>query len=149
MEQIRTPEERGRTVLIVEDELIIAEDLRKRLTSLGFTVTGVATTGEDAVARVEEMGPDLVLMDISLRGEMDGVEAAKLIRERTGTPIVYVTGHGDPETMQRAKSTPGFAFVLKPVDDREMQYIFELVLNRPPQITPVAGDEPGGSPPIG
>ena len=95
------------------------------------------------------MGPDLVLMDISLRGEMDGVEAAKLIRERTGTPIVYVTGHGDPETMQRAKSTPGFAFVLKPVDDREMQYIFELVLNRPPQITPVAGDEPGGSPPIG
>jgi CheY-like chemotaxis protein len=144
MEQTHKPE-RGRTVLIVEDELIIAEDLRKRLSSLGFTVTGVATTGEDAVARVEEMRPDLVLMDISLRGEMDGVEAAKLIRERTGTPIVYVTGHGDPDTMHRAKSTPGFAFVLKPVDDREMQYIFELVLNRPPQITPVEGAELGGS----
>jgi len=144
MEQIRRPQ-RGTSVLIVEDELIIAEDLRRRLISLGFTVTGIATTGEDAVSRVEESGPDLVLMDISLRGEMDGVEAAKLIRERTGTPIVYVTGHGDPETMQRAKSTPGFAFVLKPVDDREMQYIFEMVLNRPPRITPVEDDDAGRS----
>jgi CheY-like chemotaxis protein len=148
MEQIRTPKE-GTKVLIVEDELIIAEDLRKRLTFLGFNVIGITTTGEDAVARVEETGPDLVLMDISLRGEMDGVEAAKLIRERTGTPIVYVTGHGDPETMQRAKSTPGFAFVLKPVDDREMQYIFEMVLNRPPQITQLEDDEREGSPPVG
>ncbi|MGB5873317.1 MAG: response regulator [Bacteroidota bacterium] len=148
MEQIRTPGH-GTSVLIVEDELIIAEDLRRRLTSLGFNVTGIATTGEDAVSRVEESGPDLVLMDISLRGEMDGVEAAKLIRERTGTPIVYVTGHGDPETMQRAKSTPGFAFVLKPVDDREMQYIFEMVLNRPPYIDPAQDDDTGGSQGVG
>lgn len=148
MEQIRTPGH-GTSVLIVEDELIIAEDLRRRLTSLGFNVTGIATTGEDAVSRVEESGPDLVLMDISLRGEMDGVEAAKLIRERTGTPIVYVTGHGDPETMQRAKSTPGFAFVLKPVDDREMQYIFEMVLNRPPYIDPARDDDTGGSQGVG
>ena len=148
MEQIR-PTERGTSVLIVEDELIIAEDLRKRLTLLGFNVIGIATTGEDAVSRVEETGPDLVLMDISLRGEMDGVEAAKLIRERTGTPIVYVTGHGDPETMQRAKSTPGFAFVLKPVDDREMQYIFEMVLNRPPSVDPPLDDESGGSQGVG
>jgi CheY-like chemotaxis protein len=147
MEQIRTPKE-GTKVLIVEDELIIAEDLRKRLTFLGFNVIGIATTGEDAVARVEETGPDLVLMDISLRGEMDGVEAAKLIQERTGTPIVYVTGHGDPETMQRAKSTPGFAFVLKPVDDREMQYIFEMVLNRPAQITQAEDDETERLPPV-
>lgn len=132
MNQSQTPQN-GSSVLIVEDELIIAEDLRRRLTALGFHVVGVATTGEDAVSRVQETAPDLVLMDISLRGEMDGVEAARMIRERTGTPIVYVTGHGDPETMQRAKATPGFAFVLKPVDDREMRYIFEMVLNRPSQ----------------
>ena len=134
------------SVLIVEDELIIAEDLRRRLSSLGFRVTGVATTGEDAVLRVQETSPDLVLMDISLRGEMDGVEAAKMIREQTGTPIVYVTGHGDPETLQRANSTPGFAFVLKPVDDRAMQYIFELVLSRPLKSAPGADDGWEGAP---
>ena len=118
------------SILVVEDELIVAEDLRRRLKAMGYEVTGVVTNGEDAIRRVEELSPDLVVMDISLRGEMDGVEAAHRIRQQFGTPIVYITGHGDPDTLQRAKSTPGFAFVLKPVEDREMQYVIELVLKR-------------------
>jgi len=117
-------------VLLVEDELIVAEDLRRRLSGMGHTVVGVVTTGEDAVRKSEQVHPDLVLMDISLRGDMDGVEAARIIQEKTGIPIVYVTGHGDPDTMQRAKATAGFAFVLKPVDDRELQYIIEMALHR-------------------
>ena len=74
---------------------------------MGYAVTGVVTNGEDAIRRVEEMSPDLVVMDISLRGEMDGVEAANRIREQFGTPVVYITGHGDPDTLQRAKIHPG------------------------------------------
>jgi CheY-like chemotaxis protein len=118
------------SILIVEDELIVAEDLRRRLQGMGYEVRGVVTSGDEAIRRVGEMQPDLVVMDISLRGDMDGVEAAHRIREHYGTPVVYITGHGDPDTLQRAKSTPGFAFVLKPVEDREMQYILEMVLKR-------------------
>ena len=117
-------------ILVVEDELIVAEDLRRRLSAMGYQVTGVVTSGEDALLRVEEVHPDLVVMDISLRGEMDGVTAAHRIREEFGIPVVYITGHGDPDTLQRAKTTPGFAFVMKPVDDREMEYILEMVLKR-------------------
>ena len=118
------------SILIVEDELIVAEDLRRRLKAMGYDVMGVVSSGDEAIQRVEEKRPDLVLMDISLRGEMDGVAAAERIRERFGTPVVYITGHGDPDTLQRAKSTPGFAFVMKPVEDREMHYIVEMVLKR-------------------
>ena len=118
------------SILIVEDELIVAEDLRRRLQGMGYEVRGVVTSGDEAIRRVGESHPDLVVMDISLRGDMDGVEAAHRIREQYGTPVVYITGHGDPDTLQRAKSTPGFAFVLKPVEDREMQYILEMVLKR-------------------
>ena len=117
-------------ILIVEDELIVAEDLRRRLKAMGYDVKGVVTSGDEAIQRVEQTHPDLVVMDISLRGEMDGVAAAQQIRERFGTPVVYITGHGDPDTLQRAKSTPGFAFVMKPVEDREMHYIVEMVLKR-------------------
>lgn len=118
------------SILIVEDELIVAEDLRRRLQRMGYEVRGVVTSGDEAIRRVGEVQPDLVVMDISLRGDMDGVEAAHRIREQYKTPVVYITGHGDPDTLQRAKSTPGFAFVLKPVEDREMQYILEMVLKR-------------------
>jgi CheY-like chemotaxis protein len=118
------------SILIVEDELIVAEDLRRRLKAMGYEVKGVVTTGDDAIRRVGETQPDLVVMDISLRGDMDGVEAAQRIRQQFGTPVVYITGHGDPDTLQRAQSTPGFAFVLKPVEDREMQYVVEMALKR-------------------
>jgi CheY-like chemotaxis protein len=117
-------------ILVVEDELIVAEDLRRRLSAMGYLVIGVVTSGEDALRKVDEVRPDLVVMDISLRGEMDGVTAAHRLREEFGTPVVYITGHGDPDTLQRAKTTPGFAFVMKPVDDREMEYILEMVLKR-------------------
>jgi len=118
------------SILVVEDELIVAEDLRRRLKAMGYDVKGVVTTGEDAIRQVGETQPDLVVMDISLRGDMDGVEAAQRIRQQFGTPVVYITGHGDPDTLQRAQSTPGFAFVLKPVDDQEMQYVVEMALKR-------------------
>lgn len=117
-------------VLLVEDELIVAEDLRRRLIAMGYEVTGCVATGEESVRRSESDKPDVVLMDISLRGDMDGVDAGKKIYELTHIPIVYVTGHGDPDTLLRAKSTPNFSFVLKPIEDRELHYILEMALYR-------------------
>ena len=97
---------------------------------MGYEVTGCVATGEESVRRSESDKPDVVLMDISLRGDMDGVDAGKKIYELTHIPIVYVTGHGDPDTLLRAKSTPNFSFVLKPIEDRELHYILEMALYR-------------------
>lgn len=80
-------------ILIVEDELLIAEDLKYKLRSLGHTVVGQAMRGEDAVLKVEEVQPDVVLMDVRLRGTMSGLEAAERIREMNSTPVVLVTAH--------------------------------------------------------
>jgi CheY-like chemotaxis protein len=120
----------GARILIVEDELIIAEDLRRRLSAMGHSVVGIVSTGEAAVACTTELLPDLVLMDISLHGELDGVNAALAIQSQSSTAIVYVTGHGDSETMHRAKATVGFSFVLKPIDDKELRYVIEMALFR-------------------
>ena len=128
------------SVLLVEDEMIVLEDLRLRLRNMGYEVRATATTGEDAVRLADDLRPDVVVMDISLRGGMDGIAAASVIGETTGIPIVFVTGIGDPETLQRAKETSGFSFVLKPVDDRELDYVIEMALHR--RIPTDRGDTP-------
>ena len=120
--------------------MIVLEDLRLRLRNMGYEVRATATTGEDAVRLADDLRPDVVVMDISLRGGMDGIAAASVIGETTGIPIVFVTGLGDPETLQRAKETSGFSFVLKPVDDRELDYVIEMALHR--RIPTDRGDTP-------
>jgi len=124
--------ERGKRVgvLIVEDEMIVLEDLRLRLKNMGYDIRATATTGQDAVRLADDLRPDVVVMDISLRGGMDGLAAASVISSTTGIPVVFVTGLGDPETLQRAKESSGFSFVLKPVDDRELDYVIEMALHR-------------------
>lgn len=117
-------------ILLVEDEMIVLEDLRLRLKAMGYVVRATATSGEDAIRLARELQPDIVVMDISLRGGMDGVEAAAIISAETGIPVVYVTGLGDPDTMGRAQATPGGSFVLKPVDDRELNYVIEMAIRR-------------------
>jgi len=122
--------EQRRRVLLVEDEMIVLEDLRRRLAGMGYEVAATARSGREAVEKASAHRPDVVVMDISLRGEMDGVEAAEKIFESTRIPVVYVTGLGDPETMQRAQLTPGFSFVLKPVEDHELKYVIEMALHK-------------------
>jgi CheY-like chemotaxis protein len=97
---------------------------------MGYDVVAATGSGRDAVAKASALRPDIVVMDISLRGEIDGVEAAEQIFTSTGIPTVYVTGLGDPETMQRAQMIPGFSFVLKPVEDHEMKYMIEMALHK-------------------
>jgi len=114
------------SILIVEDEFIVARDIRARVVRQGYGVTEVVSTGEEAVELVGRKRPDLVLMDIKLGGAMDGVEAAERIRELYGVPVVYLTAYADDVTLQRAKVTDPFGYLLKPFEERELHITIEM-----------------------
>jgi PAS domain S-box-containing protein len=116
------------TILVVEDEKIIARGIEKRLKGMGYAVAALASTGEEAVQKATELRPDLVLMDIHLGAGMDGVEAAALIRGRLNLPVVYLTAHSDDATLGRAKLTEPFGYVLKPYEDKDLQTAIEIGL---------------------
>ncbi|MGE0710392.1 MAG: response regulator [Planctomycetota bacterium] len=115
-------------LLIVEDELIVAADIASRLTRLGYEVAGQADTPQDAVRLAGELRPDLVLMDIRLRGNGDGVDATGEIQTRYHLPVVFLTAHADEVTLQRAKRTGAFGYVLKPFEERELRTAVEMAL---------------------
>lgn len=115
-------------VMVVEDEQIIALDLQETLSRLGYAVTGIAASGEDALARLIEERPDLVLMDIKLQGAIDGIDAADLIRRTFDLPVIYLTAHADTATLQRAKITEPYGYVLKPFDERELHVYIDMAL---------------------
>jgi CheY-like chemotaxis protein len=107
-------------ILIVEDDNIVVMDLRDRLQSLGYAVSGVASYGEEAIEKTAEARPDLVLMDIRLKGAMDGIEAAEQIQDRFDMPVVYLTALTDKDTLKRAKVTEPYGYVIKPFGEREL-----------------------------
>ena len=115
-------------ILIVEDEAVVAIDVRHRLTRLGYTVAGIADTGEEAVRLVGELAPDMILMDIILAGKMDGVDAATLIRERYAAPVVFLTAHSDRATLRRAGAAGPYGYLIKPFEERELQSALEIAL---------------------
>ncbi len=117
-------------ILVVEDERIIALNLKENLESLGYVVVGIAASGEKAVEKATEFHPDLVLMDIRLQGNMDGIEAAQQIWDNFSIPVIYVTGHSDKSTLERAKVTAPFGYILKPVKEQELQVSIETALQR-------------------
>jgi two-component system, cell cycle sensor histidine kinase and response regulator CckA len=118
----------GATILIVEDERIVAGDIEARLALLGYRVVATAATGDDAVRLAGDLRPRLVLMDIHLEGAMDGTEAAVVIRDQYDIPVVYLTAHADAPTLHRAKTTEPFGYLLKPFDDHELRTTIELAL---------------------
>jgi PAS domain S-box-containing protein len=126
----RPPADRKAGILIVEDGLIVAEDLRRRCESLGYHVVGLAHSGEQAVNFAGTMHPDVILMDIGLRGSMDGIEAARQIRERATIPVIYATAYSDEATLCRAKVTDPAGFLLKPIGSRELRAAIEIALVR-------------------
>jgi len=115
-------------IMIVEDEAIVALDLQHKLKTLGYAVSGVASSGEEAVRKVPQTRPDLVLMDIKLKGDMDGIEAAQRIRDDFTIPVVYLTAYSDENTLQRAKVTEPAGYLLKPFKDRELHATIEMSL---------------------
>jgi diguanylate cyclase (GGDEF)-like protein/PAS domain S-box-containing protein len=117
-------------ILVVEDEVIIALDIQRTLIKMGFDVPEFVTSAESALERVAAAQPDLVLMDIHLNGAMDGIAAADEIRRRYRLPVVYLTAHSDEATVNRAKFTEPYGYVLKPFEERELQIAIDMALYR-------------------
>jgi len=115
-------------ILVVEDEQIVARDIKHNLQRLGHIVPDVISSGEEAIEKVGELHPDLVLMDIKLRGKIDGVEAAEQIRTRFDIPVVYLTAYADDHTLDRAKITEPFGYLLKPFDSKDLHTTIEMAL---------------------
>ncbi|MBV9999089.1 MAG: response regulator [Verrucomicrobia bacterium] len=122
--------EKGPAILIVEDESLVAIHLEDRLTKIGYEVCGVSDSAAEAVAIALAQTPDLVLMDIHLHGERDGIDAAAEIRKIADVPIIFVTAHADDATLKRAGITEPFGYVLKPFDERELKATIEIALYR-------------------
>jgi PAS domain S-box-containing protein len=116
----------GQKILIVEDENLVAMDVRRTLMKLDYEVTAITATGKDALDSAAANRPDLVLMDIGLRGPMDGIDAAQLLRDQYDLPVIYLSGNSDLSTLERAKITGPFGFVLKPFQDGELHTAIEL-----------------------
>ncbi len=119
-----------RSILIVEDERIVALDLQQTLGSMGYDVIGIASSGDEAVARIAERPPELVLMDIRIKGNRDGIAVAATLREGFDLPVIYLTAHADEATLARAKATAPYAYLVKPVKHAELRSAIEITLYR-------------------
>ncbi|NEO35916.1 MAG: response regulator [Moorea sp. SIOASIH] len=117
-------------VLVVEDEVIVAKTIASQLKQLGYMVSATASSGSQAITKAAQTKPDLVLMDIFLKGKMDGITAARQIREHLRIPIVYLTAYADEDTLQRAKVTQPFGYVTKPFNERDLRVAIEMALQQ-------------------
>ena len=108
----------GPRLLIVEDDLIVASHLQEMLLRLGYSVVGMAESGEQALKQIEACIPDLILMDVQIKGELDGIETAKRVPDHLDIPIIYLSAHSDDPTLNRAGTTIPSGFLIKPVQER-------------------------------
>lgn len=116
-------------ILVVEDEVIIAIQLEEKLKSLGYEVTSTVNNADDAIQKVENDKPDLILMDIHIQGDKDGIETAAIIRERSKIPVVFSTAYLDEERIERARITMPFGYLRKPFQERDLKLTLELALH--------------------
>jgi two-component system response regulator LytT len=115
-------------ILVVEDESIVAKDIQVCLKRLGYEVVGLVSTGEEAVDQANELGPDLVMMDIMLKGDMSGIEAADLIRKNMDIPVIFLTAYTDRDTVDRAKESEPYGYIIKPFKEIDIQTAIEIAL---------------------
>ncbi|MEX2596926.1 MAG: response regulator [Salibacteraceae bacterium] len=115
-------------ILVVEDESIVAKDIQVCLKKLGYDVVGVVSSGEDAITKAEELKPDLVMMDIMLKGEMSGIEAADTIRKSRSIPVIFLTAYTDRNTVDKAKETEPYGYIIKPFKEIDIQTAIEIAL---------------------
>jgi len=109
------------SIMVVEDEALVALDISERLRGLGYAVPCMLSSGEDAVARAVELKPALVLMDIGLKGDMDGIEAAVQIRAQLNIPCVFITAYSDTKTFKRAAAAKPYGYIYKPFNDKDLR----------------------------
>lgn len=117
-------------LLIVEDERVVALDIKSILKRLGYQVMDTVSSGEDALKKVEKNRPDLVLMDVKLDGEIDGVKAAQKIRSLYEVPVIFLTAYADPKTINRAKETFPYGYIVKPFEEKEIMSTIEIALSK-------------------
>ncbi len=117
-------------ILIVEDEQIVALDLKRRLTKLGYQVTGMAANGNKALALVKKEQPNIVLMDIHIQGAADGVEVAAMMQKTHSIPVIYLTAYSEEKTLNRARETKPYGYLLKPFSDRELHVMIQISMER-------------------
>jgi PAS domain S-box-containing protein len=115
-------------ILVVEDEGIVAKDIQSTLIQFGYEVPEVVGSGEEAIQATYRHDPDLVLMDIMIRGDLDGIDAAEIIHNQFNIPVVFLTAYSDEETLRRAKMTESYGFVSKPYEDKELFIATEFAL---------------------
>lgn len=113
-------------VLVVEDESIVSKDIQHSLTKLGYTVVGAASTGEKAIEIARDFHPDIILMDIMLKGEMNGIQAAEIIRKELNIPIIFLTAYADEATLSKAKITEPFGYIIKPFKEIDLHTSIEM-----------------------
>src|SRR6476659_1266151 len=118
--------EAAHRILVVEDQRLIAADIENTLRQLGYLVVGNVASGDEAISTSEQARPELVVMDVRLRGEMDGIQTAEIIRTRFNVPVVYLTAYADEETILRAKKTRPFGYLVKPFNERELRATIEI-----------------------
>lgn len=117
-------------ILIVEDEMIIGAKISMQLSTLGYEVTGILSRGEEVAAHVVESKPEIILLDINLKGSLDGIETALQLQKTVEIPIIYLTANSDEATFNRAKSTKPYAFISKPFNQLDLQRAIELTISR-------------------
>lgn len=117
------------TILLVEDEIPLAKVMKEELSDLGYDICKLVTSGEEAIKNVEQNKSDIILMDINLNGEMDGIEAAREISSRYNIPIIFLTGHQDKETKERAKVVEPAGYFIKPVDFEDLKLAIDEALH--------------------
>ena len=115
-------------IFVVEDESIVSLEIQSRLKSLGYAISGAAASGDEAIRKVIDLKPDLILMDIRIKGEIDGIETAAEIKKIYDIPIIFLTAYADPVTIQRAKIADPFGYIIKPFEERELNISIEIAL---------------------
>lgn len=118
------------SILLVEDEGIVARDLEETVTRMGYRVAGIASEGVQAVCLAEELHPNLIVMDVGLKGEIDGIQAAQMIQERSPVPVIFLTGHRDATTLQRAIRTGPLGYLVKPFQEVELRCAIEVAVHK-------------------
>jgi len=115
-------------ILIVEDENIVAKDIKIHLEKLGYIITDIVSSGEKCINKIEERRPDLVMMDIMIKGRINGIEAANIIKERFNIPVIFLTAYADDDTIKKAKLAEPYGYIIKPFKERELQTTIEMAL---------------------
>lgn len=115
-------------IFIVEDESIVAKDIQNSLIKLGYNVVGIANNGNDAIERIVDLSPDLVLMDIMIKGDLTGIDVSEKIKEKVSVPVIFLTAYADEGTLSKAKITEPYGYILKPFKEIDLHSTIEMAV---------------------